>query len=72
MTITDEHLAETTEYNGSKIPWNSINKIETVSDNTYVFTGELTAYIIPHKKIIDGDASQFVTKLNDAFKRTVG
>jgi hypothetical protein len=72
MTITDEYLAETTEYNGSKIPWNALNKIETVSDNTYVFTGELTAYIIPHKKIIDGDAAQFVTKLNDTFKRTVG
>ena len=69
MIISDEHLAAKTEYNDNKIQWNSINKIETISDYTFIFTDDITAYIIPHKKIIGGNASQFINKLNNVFKK---
>lgn len=72
MEISDVHLVEKSEHNESKIQWNSIEKIETVSGYTFIFTGELTAYVIPYKKITDGNAAQFVARLNDLVEGSVG
>ena len=69
MTISDNYLAEKTEDNDSKIRWNSIDRIESISDYTFVFTDEITAYIIPHKKIVGDTATQFINKLNDTFRK---
>ena len=68
MTISNDFLADKTEYDDSKIEWDSISKIESSSEYTYIFTSEVTAYIISHKKIIDGDITSFVAKLNEVFK----
>ena len=69
MTISAEYLAEKTEDNDIKVQWDSIKKIETAADHTFIFTDEITAYIIPHKKIATGNASQFIDKLNGTFKK---
>lgn len=72
MTISADYLAEKTADNESKIQWNAIDRIETKSDYTFVFTDEITAYIIPHKKIVGANASQFIDMLDDTFKRAAG
>ena len=69
MTISAEYLAEKTEENNIKVQWDSIFKIETAVDHTFIFTDEVTAYIIPHKKITVGNAPQFIDKLNDTFQK---
>lgn len=69
MTISDGHLAEKTEDNDLKIPWSSIKRIETIAEHTFVFTDDISAYIIPHKKITDGNAMQFIDKLNAVFNK---
>lgn len=69
MTISDENLADKTEYSDSNIQWNSINKIATTADHTFIFTDDVSAYIIPHKKIKGSNASQFINKLNDVYKK---
>ena len=69
MIVSDECLIEKTEFNDSKIQWNSINKIDSTTDHTFIFTGDLTAYTIPHKNIISGDYAQFVEKLKETFNR---
>lgn len=71
MTISVEYLAEKTEENDIKVQWDSIKKIETAEDHTFIFTNDVTAYIIPHKKIVSGNASQFIDRLNDTFKKAV-
>ena len=70
MTINDTCLTEKSAENESKVPWNLIDRIETMSDYTFVFTDEITAYIIPHKKITGSNASQFINKLNDLFNNS--
>ncbi|MCK4501775.1 MAG: YcxB family protein, partial [Desulfuromonadales bacterium] len=63
MTISAACLAEKTPDNDSQIQWDAINRIETTADHTFVFTDEITAYIIPHKKISGANASQFIDNL---------
>ncbi len=60
MTISENYLIEQTPENENKVPWDSIDRIETISDHTFIFTDEVTAYIIPHKKMTSGDTSQFM------------
>lgn len=72
MTVSADYLTEKTAANDMKIPWNSIIKIGTTADHTFIFTDEVTAYIIPHKKIVAGKVSQFIDKLNEAYKKAVG
>ncbi len=72
MAISNDYLNEKTEDNDSKVPWDSINRVETVSDYTFVFTDEVTAYIIPHQKIVGDNGSQFISKLNDTFQKATG
>ncbi|MEA3362669.1 MAG: YcxB family protein [Thermodesulfobacteriota bacterium] len=69
MTISDDCLLERSEDNNNTIQWDSINKIETTSDHTFIFTDEMTAYIIPQKKIVVGDFSKFINKLDTVFKK---
>ncbi len=68
MTISHEYLTEKTEYHKTEIKWGLISKIDTTPSHTFIFTDEVTAYIIPHNKIIDGNAAQFIDMLNNFFK----
>ena len=70
MTISDTCLTEKSAGNDSEVPWNLIDRIETIPDYTFVFTDEITAYIIPHKKITGCGTSQFIDRLNDTFNNS--
>ena len=72
MVISNDYLTETTEDSENKVPWNAINRVETTADHTFVFTDEVTAYIIPHQKIVGANGSQFIDKLKDTFEKNVG
>ena len=72
MIISDKHLTDKTADNDSKIKWNAINRIESTPEHTFVFTDDVTAYIVPHKKITGDNSSQFFKNLNDSFKRAGG
>ena len=67
MKISDRHLTEVTEHNESEIQWGSVSKIETVADYTFIFTSDVSAYIVPHQKITEGNVFQFIETLNEAF-----
>ncbi len=69
MIISDSYLTEKTADNKNIIQWDSIKRIEATPDHTFIFTDDVTAYIIPHKKIIGDNTSQFINILNDTFKR---
>lgn len=68
MTITDEHLIDHSTNNLSKIQWSSIVGVETLAAHTFVYTGDVTAYIIPHNKLSEGNVAQFVSALNEVLK----
>ena len=72
MAISNDYLNEKTEDNENKVPWDSINRVETIADHTFVFTDEVAAFIIPHQKIIGANGSQFISKLNDTFQKAAG
>jgi len=72
MIISDDQLIEKSEGNENNIQWNSINKIITTADHTFIFTDDITAYVIAHKKITSGNTSQFNDKLNSTFKKFTG
>ena len=67
MTISDKYLTDKTEDSDSKIEWNEISRIKSTPEHTFVFTDDVTAYIIPHKKITGDNSSQFIKQLNDSF-----
>ncbi len=70
LEITDECLIEKTEYSEDEIQWESIAKIDSTSDYTFVYIGESTAHIIPEDNIIDGDYTLFVSKLNETYENS--
>lgn len=72
MSITDDFLIEKSAENNNKILWDSIKRVVTIADHTFVFTDEVTAYIIPHKKITGTSSSQFINELNAVFKKSAG
>jgi len=47
-------------------------KYEIELENFFVFSDDVTAYIIPHKKIVGDNGSQFINKLTDTFQKAVG
>ncbi len=67
MIISADGLSNKTTDNDSKVAWKLINRIETNADHTFIFTDDITAYIVPHNRITSGDASQFIDKLNANF-----
>jgi hypothetical protein len=69
MALSDECLTEKTEFNDSKIRWNSIFRIESTAEHTFIYTGDITAYVIPQKSIKVGNYDQFVEKLNLIFSK---
>lgn len=72
MTITDDHLSDCSGNNINAIQWDSIDRIETLTEHTYVFTDEVTAYIIPHAKVSSGRISLFIEALNSQFRKSRG
>ena len=69
MKVSDQYLTEVNEHNENEIQWSSISKIETVANHTFIFTTDVTAYIIPHNKIKEGNVFQFIEKLNATFNK---
>ena len=63
MTISRDFLNDKTEYSDGKVQWNSVRKVDSTPDHTFIMTGDITAYVIPKKGIISGDYDQFVEKL---------
>ncbi len=69
ITISEDCLVEKGGESVNNVRWDSINRIETNADHTFVFTDEVSAYIIPHKGVTSGNISQFIDKLNSTFKK---
>lgn len=68
IEITNECLIEKTQDSENKIQWKSLSRIESTSDYTFAYIGENTAHIIPKGNIVDGDYTQFVSKLNETYE----
>lgn len=69
MTVTDEQLIDQTGENVNTIQWSTITGIATLADHTFIFTGDVTAYIIPHKKVLSSNVDRFVSTLNALLKK---
>jgi hypothetical protein len=72
MVVSDDCLEERTEHNDNRIQWSTISKVESIIDYTFIYTGEITAYVIPHKNIIAGNCMEFVEKLKETLGKNMG
>ena len=63
MTISEGSLNDKTEFNDSSMTWDSVNKIDSTADHTFILTGDVTAYVIPRKGVKNGNYDQFVGKV---------
>ncbi len=72
FSVSEDAIIDKTDHNDATIPWQSVDRIESTEDHTFVFTGELTAHIIPRHSILDGQYDAFVKKLMEIFRRQKG
>ena len=69
FSVSDDALTDKTDYNNNTISWKSVDRIESTEDHTFIFTDELTAYIIPRHSILNGKYDEFVNKLMETSGR---
>jgi len=72
MRILSNGLEYSTDYTDSRITWNSINRIETADDHTFIFTDEIKAHIIPRNAVVTGDYTQFINSLTNLYQKNAG
>jgi len=51
----------------TKLTWAAIDRIETTPDYTYLHIDSIQTCILPHRRILSGDLSAFLTELNRQF-----
>jgi len=72
ITITNDHFNEKTEYNDTSIPWKGIDRIETTPDYTFIFTNEVTAYVVPRKSLAAENYSNFTQEIHKIYNKNHG
>jgi hypothetical protein len=67
LEVADDGLIGRSPYSESKIAWGTVERIETTPEYTFLYVGSVSAYIIPHNRIIEGDYRAFLTELGQRF-----
>lgn len=68
LEIVEEGLKFRTAYSEGKFAWGMIERIASLPDYTFIYTGTASALIIPHARITEGNYSAFLQELGRRFK----
>jgi hypothetical protein len=67
LLIQNEGIIEKTQYSEIPQKWESVEKIASYKNQTFIFIGAAQAYIIPQHSILEGDYDAFVADLNKTY-----
>jgi hypothetical protein len=70
LEIGDYGIFVKSEYGEGKIAWAVIERIASTPDYTFIFTGALTALLLPKIRVIEGDYDAFVAELTSRFTKS--
>jgi hypothetical protein len=63
LEVTDDGLIERNLFSESKIRWEAIERVERTETHSFVYVSAVSAHIIPHERILEGDCEAFVAQL---------
>jgi len=68
LEVADDGLRFRTDYSEGKLAWSLIDRIESIPDYTFIYTGTKTGLIIPHARITEGNYRVFFEELGKRYK----
>ena len=66
LELTENGLISRTDQIETKLAWESLQRIETTPNATYLYVNQVNACVVPHDKVIEGD---FPTMLAEIGRR---
>ncbi len=63
LLVSDQWLTERTDYNEQRSSWESIGRIGSSDDRTFIYVSPLTAHVIPRERVQEGDYDAFVREV---------
>ena len=63
LEISEEELIDRTPFGAQSLKWESIERICTVDDYTFVYVGAVSAHVLPRKRVTKGNYYDFVNEL---------
>jgi hypothetical protein len=68
IEVIADGLIARTPYHETKLAWAGLDGIESTSEHTFLFTGAMSALIIPHNRLLEGDYRAFMTELAERYQ----
>ena len=66
--VTENYLVFRSEYQESKVAWGMIHRIESTPTHTFLYTGKMQAYILPHHAVTEGSLPAFLKALGERYR----
>jgi hypothetical protein len=60
LEIHNDGLLEKTDVNETKTFWSGIERVTATAAHTFVYTGSMAGYSIPHDRVTEGDLQEFL------------
>lgn len=69
LEITEDGLVTRTPYSESKASWEAIERIARTEAHTFVYVSAVSALVIPHDRVLEGDCEAFVSEVRKRMSR---
>jgi hypothetical protein len=63
LEIAEDGLIERTRYSELKAHWEAIERVERTETHTFLYVSAVSAHVIPHDRILEGDCDAFVAQV---------
>ncbi len=67
MDITEAGIEVKTRFSHSRMDWGAINRIASTPDYMFVFTGPMSAIVLPQARVLSGNYDTFIQQLQTRF-----
>ncbi len=68
LEVDEQGFVERTAFRETRFSWGALTRIENTPGYTYLFVGAASAFIIPHKSIIEGDFPALLKQIQQHYK----
>lgn len=68
IEIVEDGVIARSAYSETKTAWGAVERIETTPEHTFIYISAVTALIIPHDRITEGDYKAFLSELGQRFQ----
>ncbi len=68
LSVDENGILGVSKYSETRLAWGAIDKIESEKDYTYIYITEVSAIIIPHQNITEGDLPALLQAIKTHYK----